>query len=209
MAKAPFYPASVASAKRSHRGSVSGGLHRGGKPGVFSLRLRDMAAGSGSFTGITRRIGRVFARMKAENAKKRDRIANIGRRGLPSTPDGKNDEKHPVTARFAPHCGPRTRQRAVHRTESRHNRRFTRHPDPGQTRRGVPGCLCHDRKTHDFPPHLRDKTVVVTQQPTQRFAIGRPRWLGALWYRVQGLAVLPQHNNTLNVSRASLGAPDG
>jgi hypothetical protein len=47
------------------------------------------------------------------------------------------------------------------------------------------------------------------RHPTTRYAcrIGRPRWLGSSWYRVQGLAVLLGHNNTPNVSRALLDSP--
>jgi hypothetical protein len=50
-----------------------------------------------------------------------------------------------------------------------------------------------------------------TQQHAQCFAcfFGRPRWLATLQSRDQGFAVLLGHNNTLNVSRAALGAPVG
>jgi hypothetical protein len=49
------------------------------------------------------------------------------------------------------------------------------------------------------------------KQHAQCFAcgLGRPRWLVSSRRRVRGFAVLLGHNNTLNVSRALSGAPDG
>jgi hypothetical protein len=111
---------------------MPGGLRHDRKSGVFPPRLRDMAAESGDFTGITRRSGRVLAGNGAQNAKKCARLFGTGRRGLSPTEVGGG--KHPFTARFTPPRGPGTRQRAVNRTGLRPKCRFSQPRDFGQTR---------------------------------------------------------------------------